>query len=104
MGDISEIQIRHARDRGRYEAIIDGAVAGYAEYAEYVDLVVFFHTVTEEAFGGRGVGSAVVNAALDDVREQGSHRVVPVCSFVRGWIRKHPDYAALLYGATTATP
>ncbi len=104
MSDANEIQIRHDQAGGRYEAVIDGEVAGYAEYAGYEDLVVFMHTVTEEAFGGRGVASAVARAALDDVRDMVGVRVVPICSFVRGWIGKHPDYAELLYTAPNTAP
>jgi predicted GNAT family acetyltransferase len=36
-----------------------------------------------------------VRAALDDVRAKGGS-VVPKCSFVRGWIERHPDYADLV--------
>jgi predicted GNAT family acetyltransferase len=36
-----------------------------------------------------------VRGALDDVRAKGGS-VVPKCSFVRGWIEKHPDYADLV--------
>lgn len=33
--------------------------------------------------------------ALDDARA--SHRtVLPYCSFIRGWISKHPDYLDLV--------
>jgi hypothetical protein len=36
-----------------------------------------------------------VQGALDDVRAKGGS-VVAQCSFVRGWIGKHQDYADLL--------
>ena len=45
--------------------------------------------------GESGLGSRLVQAALDDVRGKGE-RVVPLCSFVRGWIERHPDYADLV--------
>ena len=58
--------------------------------------------VTEEGLfevdpdaGGGGVGSTLVRGALDDVRANG-RRVVPRCSFVRGYIERHPDYADLV--------
>jgi predicted GNAT family acetyltransferase len=41
------------------------------------------------------VGSTLVRGALDDVRAHGL-RVVPRCSFVRGYIERHPDYADLV--------
>jgi len=37
------------------------------------------------------VGSRLVQGALDRLRAAGE-RVVPVCSFVVAWMRRHPDY------------
>ena len=34
-------------------------------------------------------------SALDDARSRGE-QVVPTCSFIRGWIDKHADYADLV--------
>jgi predicted GNAT family acetyltransferase len=73
----------------------EGAVAGAAFYERAGAVVVFTHTEVEPAFEGQGVGSRIVRAALDDVREKGQ-RVRPLCPFVKGWIDKHPDYADLL--------
>ena len=36
-----------------------------------------------------------VRAALDEARRQGL-AVVPLCPYVAGWIRRHPEYAELL--------
>src|SRR5262245_36484537 len=72
-----------------------GAVAGFADYKVQDGLVVLTHTEVDPAFEGHGVGSMLVRAALDDVREQG-RRAVPVCPFVRGWIDRHPDYEDLV--------
>ena len=79
---------------GRFEIEVDGEVAGYAEYTRRPGVVTFTHTVVEDAYEGRGVGSALVRGALDAVRAEGS-RVVPVCPFVRSYIERHPEYADL---------
>ena len=48
------------------------------------------HTGTDESLRGRGVGEALVRAALDYARR--SHlRVVPSCRFVRHWLARHPE-------------
>lgn len=49
---------------------------------------VFHHTVVGEEFGGRGLAGVLVSRALDEARDRGL-RVVPVCSYVAGWIRKN---------------
>lgn len=79
----------------RYELRADGRVVGAAVYRRLGDRVVFTHTEVPESVGGRGLGSRLVRAALDDVRQQGAH-VVPRCPFVAGWIRRHPDYSDLV--------
>ena len=79
----------------RYVAIVDGEVAGYADRHEDGGAVVFPHTVVEDAFGGRGIGKALVRGALDDMRTQG-RRVVPVCPFFASYIDKHPEYQDLV--------
>ncbi len=56
---------------------------------------MFTHTVIDPAFEGQGMGSRLVKAALDDVRQRGE-RVVPQCAFVADYIRRHPAYADLV--------
>ena len=83
----------------RYEARVDGEVAGYAEYELSEDRIVFTHTVVEEQYEGQGVGSALARTALDEVRANGDRDVVPQCRFIRSWIDKHPDYQDLVHSA-----
>ena len=78
----------------RYEIEEDGATA-FAAYRIEGDKVVFHHTVVPEELAGRGVGSALVGGALEDVRAQG-RKVVPLCSFVRHYIERHRDAQDLL--------
>ena len=80
----------------RYEARIDGALAGFAEYQLTDELIVFTHTEVDPAFEGRGVGGALARGALDEVAQDDSLRVVPQCPFIKAWIARHPDYAALV--------
>ncbi len=80
----------------RYAAMLDGRVAGFAEYLRTGDRVVFTHTEVDPAFEGRGVGGAIARYALDDVRRRGGLTVVPSCPFIRAWIDRHPDYQDLV--------
>lgn len=92
---MSEIVLSHNPDRTRYEASVDGTVAGFAAYRLRDELVVFHHTEVEAAYEGKGVGSRLARYALDDVRSQG-RRVRPDCPFIKAWIDRHPDYAGLV--------
>lgn len=90
-----QAQVQDVPDRSRYEATIEGAVAGVSVYRLRDDAIVFTHTEVGGAFEGHGVGGALARAALDDARARGL-RVVPQCPFIRSWIDKHPDYADLV--------
>lgn len=82
----------------RYEIRVDDGLAGFAEYILTDELISFTHTEIDPAFEGRGLGSKLVRAALDDVRSAGGRKVLAVCPFVKAWMAKHPDYADLAYG------
>lgn len=87
-------EINDAPERSRYEITVDGTLAGFAVYRLRPDRITFVHTEIDDAFGGQGLGGALVRGALDDVRTRGL-RVVAECPFVKAWIERHPDYADL---------
>ena len=84
-------------EKNRYEARLDGELAGFAEYQLTDELIVFTHTEVHRVHEGKGVGSALARFALDDVRDHGGRRVLAICPFIKAWMLRHPDYAALLY-------
>jgi uncharacterized protein len=77
-------------ERRRYEALIDGELAGIAEYRASERIVTFIHTQVMSEFEGKGVASGLIRAALDDVRAQ-DKKVRAVCPFVKGFLDKHSD-------------
>jgi predicted GNAT family acetyltransferase len=91
--------VTDAPDQTRFEARVDGQLAGFAEYQLTDALMVFTHTEVDPAFEGQGVGSALARFALDQIRAQGTRQALPVCPFIKGWIERHPDYLDITYGA-----
>jgi uncharacterized protein len=79
----------------RYEAWLDGALAGVSQYELTSDSIVFLHTVVAEKHEGQGVASAIARYALDDARARGL-QVRPLCPYIRGWIGRHSEYADLV--------
>ena len=92
-------EVRHDPLSRRYEAVDDGNVIGFAAYQLTDELVVFTHTEVEPAFEGKGVAGALARHALDEVADEGSRKVMPLCPFIKAWIQRHPDYKPLVYGA-----
>jgi uncharacterized protein len=90
-----ELTVRDNPEANRYEITDGDRVLGHADYERHGDTVVFTHTEVDQDSGEPGLGSTLARAALDDVRSKGL-TVVPQCSFVRGWIERHPEYADLV--------
>ncbi len=91
------MDVTDAAEQQRYEARIDGELAGIAEYRASDELVTFLHTEVMPEFEGRGVGSGLVRAALDDVRGHG-RRVRALCPFVKKYVERHADEYGDLVG------
>ena len=75
----------------RYELVDDGEVIGEIRYRREPGAVALVHTEVDPAHEGRGLAGELVEGALRDLHERGL-RVIPVCPFVRAWIRDHPEY------------
>ncbi|GAA1427542.1 GNAT family N-acetyltransferase [Microlunatus lacustris] len=88
-------EVHDEPDQSRFTARVAGRLAGVAAYEMAEGLITFTHTVVEDEFEGQGVGSALARTALDAARARGL-AVVPRCSFIAGWIDRHPDYADLV--------
>jgi len=93
---MSDVEVTDNPGENRYEARIDGELAGFSEYHLTKASIVFTHTKVLDEFEGRGVGSTLARSALDDVRAKGDRTVVPVCPFIHGFIDDHPEYADLV--------
>jgi uncharacterized protein len=78
----------------RFELGVDGHVAA-AYYKMDGNVITFIHTEVPPELGGQGIGSKLVQAALDQVRAAGM-KVIAVCPFVKAWIGAHPEYKDLL--------
>ncbi len=59
----------------------------YAPFGD--DVLDLQHTEVPPSGQGRGIGDALVRAALTYAREQGM-RVMATCPYVQAWLRKHP--------------
>jgi predicted GNAT family acetyltransferase len=53
------------------------------------------HTEVDLAQEGKGLASTLVRGALDDIRARGGV-IVPLCPYVIGFLRRHPDYEDLV--------
>lgn len=89
---MSEPTVTDVPEQQRYEISVDGVRAGLADYRDSGDQRDFHHTEIDKAFGGQGLATKLIAAALADTRAAGK-RIVPSCSFVAAYVAKHPEYA-----------
>jgi len=89
--------IQHDRIAHRFETQVDGAECEL-DYTLTPGLTAAVMTITHTgvpaAVGGRGIASALVQAAFEAARSEG-WKVVPACSYAAVWIGRHPEYRAL---------
>ena len=78
----------------RYELVVEGHLAT-EHYKLDGKVITFEHTEVPKELGGKGIGSKLVQGALDQVRAAGLE-LSPQCPFVKAWIEKHPAYQHLV--------
>ncbi|MDF2730603.1 MAG: hypothetical protein K0T01_2390, partial [Acidimicrobiia bacterium] len=76
-----DVVVRNDADNHRYVLELDGEPAGLTVYHVRGGRHYFVHTEINAGHGGEGLGSVLVQGALDDVRARGE-TIVPICPFV----------------------
>lgn len=84
------VRVVHQQDEHRYVVCVNGQEAGHAKYQDQDQLRVFIHTEVDPEFSGQGLAVKLVNKALKNTVESGK-RIVPVCSFVVSFAKRHPE-------------
>jgi predicted GNAT family acetyltransferase len=95
---VGALTIRDDDATRRYEALVDGEIAGFLAYATHGDRIALLHTEVLPTFEGQGIGSSLAAFALDDARGRG-RRVVVRCPFVRSYVDRHPEVLDVVEGA-----
>lgn len=91
---LDEVEVRDNPDRRRFDILVGGERAGFSMYTHPAedpdDQRIFYHTVIDDAFGGRGLAGILTRTALLTSVAEG-HRIVAVCPYVAHWLRSHDD-------------
>ena len=78
----------------RFETTVEGHLC-VLDYRIRGKTFLLDHVGVPDAVGGRGIAAALTQHALDNARERGMD-LVPNCSYVAAWIKRHPAYADLV--------
>jgi len=88
------IEVRHNTAASRFEATVDGQLC-VANYHLVDGVMRIVHTGVPSALGGRGIAAELVRAAFAHAAATGLE-VEPWCSYVRAYMKRHPETQALL--------
>lgn len=103
MSDIvDDITFDHDEERETFEAIIgdDRAVLEYRSNKEGKFFIT--HTEVPPALQGKGIASILVNHVFDYIRAN-NMRMIPVCPYVKSYLKKHPEYMDLVVSGIRIT-
>ena len=92
--DATPLDVRHDAAASRFEAVVDGRRAEL-DYQLTGKVMRIYHTGVPPALQGRGIAAELARAALAHARSAG-WRVQPACSYVRSYMRRHPETQDLL--------
>jgi predicted GNAT family acetyltransferase len=89
-----KLEVTHNPAASRFEAYVEGELCR-ADYRMAGDVMRIVHSEVPHRLEGRGLAGQVVRAALDHARANGL-KVVPVCGYVRAYMRRHRETHDLL--------
>jgi hypothetical protein len=92
---VSPVAVRDNPGSRTYEARVGETVVGTIIYEVEGPRVVLTHTIVEPSYRRKGIATALVKGALDDLRASGK-TITVFCSFVSDFIGQHPEYADLI--------
>jgi len=78
----------------QFELVVNG-VKAKIEYELQKNRMSLLHTEVPEALEDQGVGSAIVEKTLQYI-EDNNLKLVPWCSFVKSYIKRHPEWKRIL--------
>ena len=81
---------------GRYVARIEGKPEAEMTFSRAGEkILIIHHTSVPDELGGMGVGKALVEHMLMDVRKRGL-KIVPLCPFTKAMLQRHKEWQDIL--------
>jgi len=89
-----DFKIKHDTEQNRFVSYVD-CYEAVVEYTLKDSVIDLYRTFTPHHLRGKGVAGKIVKYALEHAREN-NLRVIPTCSYVKGYIERHENYKELL--------
>lgn len=82
-------------DRARFEVLVDGRLAGIAQYVLEDTTIELTHTEVADELEGEGLAQRLAETALGAARDAGL-AVLPSCPFTAEYIKRNPEHLDLV--------
>lgn len=87
------VTVVHRPEGQTFEAFVDG-LRCMADYRRDGNIIRMVHTVVPPQLEGQGIAAQLVEAALTWIESE-QLKVDPVCSYVRLYLQRHPEWQHL---------
>lgn len=94
--DPDALTVRNNTAGNRFEIEVNGSLA-LLEYMRAGSNITYTHTEVPRELEGMGIGARLARFALEYARDN-DLKVIPICPFVTGYLRRHPEYQPLVFG------
>ena len=94
-----EPKVIHNQEAHRYELWLEDKRIGLADYSLMPGERHFVHTEVDPSQQNKGYAADLMRESLADVRANSKDKVVPVCSYVVMYMKRHPETHDLLKGS-----
>jgi predicted GNAT family acetyltransferase len=90
---MQQSEVRDNRALQRFELPVEGLVA-FADYRRQPGRLVITHVEAPAPLRGTGVAGRLMQGVMEAAKDEGA-QVLPLCSYARAWIQRHPEYRNL---------
>jgi predicted GNAT family acetyltransferase len=94
-----EPKVVHNQQSNRYELWLGDDRIGLADYSRMPGERHFVNTEVNPEHQGKNYAAILIREAFLDMRQNSKDKVVPVCSYVVTYMRRHPETHDLLKGS-----
>jgi len=93
--DINQLKTINNEGKNRFELWVDGHLGRIEYIINKTGLIFLTHTEVDRPLEGKGVAPKMVKDALQYIQAH-DLKLVPLCPYVAGYLKRHPEYHSLL--------
>ncbi|MER2999225.1 GNAT family N-acetyltransferase [Pontibacter populi] len=89
-----EIEVKDNSAQHRFETTIEGQTA-FIDYKLRPGVMTVLHTEVPKVLEGRGIAGTITKYVLDYIATN-NLQLVPICPYMRSYLKNHPEYHYLV--------